>query len=162
VNAENNPVFVRIDDRLIHGQVVEGWLPYLKPDAVLVVSDAAAGDPMQETLMSIALPAAFDLYIATAAAAPARVLALAAEGRRVLALAPGPREALALLRGGVAVRSINVGGLHHSAGRVQVGKAVFLSPEDKEALRAITELGVALDGRSVPGERPADFAEILR
>ena len=161
MKAESNLIFVRIDDRLIHGQVVEGWLPYLKPHAVVVVSDAAAGDPVQEALMSLALPASYDLYITTSAKAPARVLALAAEGKRVLALAPGPREARALLRGGVTVRSINVGGLHHSAGRVQLGKALFLSPEDKDALRAIMELGVVLEGRAVPGERPAGFADIL-
>lgn len=169
----NGALFVRIDDRLIHGQVVEGWLPSLQASAVLVVSNAAAGDPVQETLMAIALPEGVELQVARVQDAAERVSALAAAGKRLLVLTPGPREALALLLGlrastslstdsAVSVRSVNVGGMHHSAGKVQVGKAIFLSAEDKEALRAIAALGVVLEGRAVPSERPSDLSELLK
>ena len=49
-------VLVRIDDRLVHGQVVEGWLPHVKADEIAVVSDSAADDPTQQILMQLALP----------------------------------------------------------------------------------------------------------
>lgn len=161
MSPEPPDVFIRIDDRLIHGQVVEGWLPFLKPDAVVVVSDAAAGDPIQQTLMSLNMPETVDLRFAATAAAPGVILDLVGAGRKVFVLTPGPREALALVEGGVPAGKVNVGGLHHSAGKIQVGKAIFLSEDDKGALDALSRLGVTLEGRAVPSEAPSNVLQLL-
>jgi len=153
--------FVRIDDRLVHGQVVEGWLPYLRADLVIVASDAATRDETQATLMRLALPESVELLVLGTAEA-ARHPALSPGGsRRALILVPGPREALALLEAGARFGELNVGGLHYTAGRVQLGKAIFLSGEDKEALRRITELGVKLSGRALPADPALDVAGLL-
>jgi PTS system mannose-specific IIB component len=127
---------LRIDDRLVHGQVVIGWIPHLKAQAVVVASDAAAADATQTMLMEMAMP----------------------EG---VALAPGPLEALRLLELGVKSPAVNVGGLHYTAGRVQLGKAIFLDDQDREALRAIARRGVALEGRALPGDSAMDVSAML-
>jgi mannose/fructose/N-acetylgalactosamine-specific phosphotransferase system component IIB len=128
---------------------------------VIVVSDAAAVDETQALLMRLALPEAVELEVLTIAKA-ARHPALAGDSsKRVLVLVPGPREVLELLDSGVCLESVNVGGLHYSAGKVQLGKATFLSQEDLEALREINRRGVRIEGRALPGDAESDILELL-
>ncbi|MDE2141039.1 MAG: PTS sugar transporter subunit IIB [Elusimicrobia bacterium] len=154
-------VLLRIDDRLIHGQVVEGWLPRLDVDMVVVASDAAASDPVQTALMKMALPPEIGLSVLSVADAPGALAAPQAAARRVLILVPGPEEALALLEHGVAVDRVNVGGLHFTVGKVQLGRALFLSEKDKGALRAIAARGVRLEGRPLPADPEENLASML-
>ncbi len=63
-------VLVRIDDRLVHGQVIEGWMPALDAAGLLVVSDQAAADPTQKALMELALPEGVKLVLTTIAVSP--------------------------------------------------------------------------------------------
>lgn len=151
------PVFVRIDDRLIHGQVVEGWIPFLDAEQVLVVSDAAAADEVAGALMRMALPDAIELEVLPVAQAALHACFSPSYAKRALVLAPGPQEVLSLLEMGAKFSRVNIGGLHYTAGRVQLGKAIFLSEEDKEALRRISARGVKLEGRALPGEREIDL-----
>jgi PTS system mannose-specific IIB component len=153
---------LRVDDRLVHGQVVEGWLPSLMADLVVVVSDATASDPVQSALMKMALPSGVGLLVLGLAAAPAALAAPQMAARRALVLVPGPAEALALLENGVVVDRINVGGLHFTIGKVQLGRALFLSEDDKASLRAIAARGVRLEGRPLPTDPLEDLAPMLR
>ncbi len=154
-------VLARIDDRLVHGQVVEGWVPYLRAQLVLVASDAAASDQTQAMLMRLALPESVELAVLPVGEAAKHPALRAEDPRRTLLLVPGPTEALRLLRGGAAFAKLNVGGLHYTAGRVQLGKAIFLSEEDKEALREISRLGVAIEGRALPRDQVTDLLEAI-
>jgi PTS system mannose-specific IIB component len=154
-------VLLRVDDRLVHGQVVEGWIPHLKADLVAVVSDAAADDAIQAALMKMALPAAVGLLTLKTADAPAALAAGPAAARRILVLVPGPAEALAMIENGVSVDRVNVGGLHYTAGKVQLGRAIFLDEKDKAALRAIAARGVRLEGRPLPSDPEEDLRAVL-
>ncbi|MDE2291207.1 MAG: PTS sugar transporter subunit IIB [Elusimicrobia bacterium] len=155
-------VLVRIDDRLIHGQVVEGWLPVLKARRVVVVSDGAAADPVQRALMELSLPEGTALEVLTVAAAPSTLKAAAAAPERVLVLAPGPQEVLALHEAGVPFSSVNVGGLHYAAGTVQLGRAIFLADADIRSLETLAARGVRVEGRAVPSESPLDVMAALK
>lgn len=152
---------VRIDDRLVHGQVVEGWIPHLRAEAVIVASDVAAEDATHVMLMRLALPPGIGLEVLPVSQAAGHAALEPSYPKRVLLLAPGPREVLALLEAGVAFAEVNVGGLHYTAGRVQLGRAIFLSEEDRRALRAISRRGVRLEGRALPGDAPLDLLEAL-
>lgn len=150
---------VRIDDRLVHGQVVLGWIPHVKADVVVVASDVAASDETLQALMQMALPEGVELSVLPVGAAAAALRSK--DARRALVLAPGPQEALKLLEAGAPVSEINVGGLHYTAGRVQLGKAIFLSEDDKTALRRIADKGVKLEGRALPGDDRLDIMEMI-
>jgi mannose/fructose/N-acetylgalactosamine-specific phosphotransferase system component IIB len=152
---------VRIDDRLVHGQVVEGWIPHLRAELVLVVCDTAAADELQVSLMRLALPDNVDLEALPVREAARHPAFGGAYPKRVLVLAPGPLEILRLLEAGVPLKTVNVGGLHYTAGKVQLGKAIFLSEEDRKALRQILKRGVNLEGRAVPTEPALDLVEML-
>lgn len=152
---------VRVDDRLVHGQVVEGWIPFLKADLVLVASDAAARDETQVALMRLALPDAVELSVLPVAQAARHPDLQAASAKRALVLVPGPQEALGLLEAGVRFTRLNVGGLHYTAGKVQLGKAIFISEDDRRALHELSERGVKLEGRALPGEREVDLLDLI-
>lgn len=152
---------VRIDDRLIHGQVVVGWLPHLRAQEVVVVSEAAAKDPTQVTLMQLALPDNVDLRCLSTHEAVAHLAGPEIAAKRLLVLTPGPFEVLGLLDKGARFSHVNVGGLHYTAGRVQLGKAIFLSELDKEALREIGRRGVRLEGRAIPGDAEIDILKMI-
>jgi mannose/fructose/N-acetylgalactosamine-specific phosphotransferase system component IIB len=152
---------LRVDDRLVHGQVVEGWLPSLKADLIVVVSDAAAADPIQSALMKMAMPPSVGLLVLGVSAAAKALAAPQMAARRALVLVPGPAEALALLKKGVAVDRINVGGLHFTVGKVQLGRALFLDEKDKAALREIAGRGVRLGGQPLPSDPEEDLTLML-
>lgn len=152
---------LRIDDRLIHGQVVEGWVPYLKVDLVVVVSDAAAGDDIQTALMKMALPPSVGLLVLPVAGAAAALTGPQMTARKALVLVPGPAEALALIEQGVAVDRVNVGGLHHTVGKVQLGRALFLDEKDRLALKALAAKGLRLEGRALPGDAEENLTAVL-
>lgn len=154
-------VLLRVDDRLVHGQVVEGWLPSIKADLVAVVSDSVASDEVQSALMKMALPPSVGLLVLSVSAAAAALGAPQTAARRILILVPSPAEALALLENGVAVPRVNVGGLHYTVGKVQLGRALFLDEKDKGALKAIAARGVRLEGRALPSDPEENLASIL-
>ncbi len=76
-------------------------------------------------------------------------------------LVPGPAEALSLVENGVAVNRVNVGGLHYTVGKVQLGRALFLDEKDRLALRALAARGIRLEGRALPADAEEDLTAAL-
>lgn len=151
----------RIDDRLVHGQVVEAWIPNVKANEVVVASEAASKDETQKALMSLALPDVVGLRVLSPGEAAAYLVSPASAAKRTLVLLPSPSEALALLEAGIPMKSLNIGGLHYSAGRIQLGRVIFISDEDRATLRELARRGVVLEGRAVPSDRKLDLAGLL-
>lgn len=154
-------VLVRIDDRLIHGQVVIGWIPHLRVNMVMVVSDAVAADETQVALMRMAMPERVSLVVLPVMPAAQRIRTDTIADCRALILTPGPLEVLRLLEAGAEFKAVNVGGLHYTAGRVQLGRAIFLSADDRVALRALCRRGVNMEGRALPGDAALDVVEMI-
>jgi len=154
-------IFTRIDDRLVHGQVVEGWIPFLDINEVVVVSAVAAKDDMRKTLMRLSLPEDVSLKVMDMEVAPDYLKKAHENPRRILVLAPSPREIAELLEKGVPFESVNVGGMHYSVGKIQIGRAIFLGDADVQSLKAITARGVRLEGRGVPTDKTLDIAHML-
>jgi mannose/fructose/N-acetylgalactosamine-specific phosphotransferase system component IIB len=152
------PIDCRLDDRLLHGQVVENWIEILRPDLILVANDRVAGDPFTRELYAAALPPAVALAVEPLACAAARLRAAAG---RVLLIAGSAADALALVREGIGVDRIVVGGLHHAPGKERVLDFVYLDAADRAALRALAAAGIALVAQDVPSRRPTDLTPLL-
>lgn len=149
---------VRIDSRLIHGQVVEAWLPFLKVGRVVVADDEASDSPLMRAAMGLAVPSDVEVDIARLDDVP--FARLAQDGVRTLVLL---RDLPALLRArgrGLPVRHLNLGNVHHGPGRRQVSASVYLTGEDLEELRGLESSGVELEARGVPTDRPIPLAEM--
>ena len=146
-------VLLRIDDRLLHGQVLVAWAAALRPHRIVLASDAVAADPERRAVYAGLPQEDYELAVDTLAEAAAELRAARAERRRLLAVCGSPAEALRLVELGAGVRQVNVGGLHLAEGKRQLLGSVFLSRADAEALRALIERGVEVEARDLPGSR---------
>jgi len=140
----------RIDDRLIHGQVVLGWVPVIKPDRILVANDRVAASDWERRFYTSCAP---DVKVAFASVEEAaRQLSgdlFATE--QLLVLFESSRDVLALVRAGVPLKSVNVGGLHYRDESLELLPFVFLTAEERACLRELVKMGVSLSAQDVPG-----------
>jgi mannose/fructose/N-acetylgalactosamine-specific phosphotransferase system component IIB len=153
---------VRVDNRLVHGQVLEAWVPALAVQAILVADDEVAGNPLARAAMGLAIPRKLVFQVARVAdvAAMLRPGGTGAPAPRTLLLVRDVRDAVALHEQGVALGHLNLGNVHFSFGREQVTPTVHLDAAEIEALRALAASGIEIEGRAVPAEVPIPFATI--
>jgi mannose/fructose/sorbose-specific phosphotransferase system IIB component len=154
-------VLTRIDDRLIHGQVVEGWLKSIRANRIVVLSDDVARDKMQQILMGMAVPASIKVCSFSIDDGAGQLLAKAFDGEkdRVLLLLSRPRDVVRLLAQGVRLATVNVGGMHFSPGKRQVLRNLSVDDDDVAALRQIAAAGVELEGRVLPQDDRVNIME---
>lgn len=153
-------VLYRIDDRLIHGQVVVGWGQPLDVSFLVLVDDEVATSEWEQELYRMGVPPGMDVYFHTVADAPAQLAKYRADKRRGILLT-GDIAAMTELvdRGGVA--AVNVGGIHHRPGRQQRLRYVFLAPDEEQALRALAAHGAVVTAQDVPAARAIPLEELL-
>lgn len=154
-------VLVRIDDRLIHGQVVEGWLRTIHANHIIVANDEVAGDEMQCALLSLATPNNVKLSVLNIEQTAKQILDNTMKDDRVLLLFSNPVDVLRLVEKGVELESINVGGLHFYEGKTQVSKALCVDNKDIQALLSLGKKGIKLEARIVPTDERIDVLEML-
>lgn len=142
----------RIDSRLIHGQVVEAWVPHLKVARLVVADDTAAADPLAKVAYGLAVPPGVELVVAPVAQVD--FARLAADGVRTLVLFRDVPAAVAGRAAGLPSGPLNVGNVHAGPGRVSVSRSVFLDDGDQRALAALRAGGMEVSLQAVPTEAP--------
>lgn len=152
-------VLHRVDDRLIHGQVVVAWGHRLAPRRIWVVDEATAASEWEGDLLRSAAPGVDVRVVGVAAAAAAWAEEAAAEGAAFL-LVRDLATALALVEAGARVASFNLGGLHYAPGKTKVNEYIYLDDADRRAARALLARGVALEAQDVPAARRQPLAEL--
>jgi PTS system mannose-specific IIB component/fructoselysine and glucoselysine-specific PTS system IIB component len=150
----------RIDDRLIHGQVVVGWGQPLDIDFIVLVDDTVATSDWEQELYRMGVPPEMDVYFHTAANAIPAIPKYRADSRRGLLLT-GDIATMRQLTVGAGVTVVNVGGIHSRADRTQRLRYVFLAPDEEKALRDLAANGVAITAQDVPGARPVSLDDLL-
>lgn len=144
-------VLFRIDDRLIHGQVILGWGSVLKPDRVVVADDEIAASEWERDLYAAAAPPEMRVSILSLTEAAAQLKGGIFKKEKVILLVKRPKSVLALMDLGFRVNEVNVGGLHYREGREKVIESVYLDADERAVMRELAKRGVALDGRALPG-----------
>ena len=149
----------RIDDRLIHGQVVVGWGQPLDLEFIVLVDDLVATSDWEKELYRMGVPPEMEVYFHTAADAVAALPKYRADPRPGLLLTGDIATMRSLVDGG-GVTTVNVGGIHSRAGRVQRMRYVFLSPDEEQQLRALSARAT-VTAQDLPGARPVPLNELL-
>jgi PTS system N-acetylgalactosamine-specific IIB component len=154
---------VRVDNRLLHGQILEAWIPRLKAREVVVADDEAAADDLARAAMTLCVPPDLPVRVVAVKDVPWRDLGSAPHGILVLV-----RDVAALVRARQAglspelSRRVNLGNVHFAAGRRPVTPSVFLAGPELEALRALAAEGFEVEARAIPAEPPAGLDDIER
>ena len=152
---------VRIDDRLLHGQVVLNWISVLQPRCVAIVDDEAARDSAVSGLYALALPASVPLKITSLAEARCALLGDTSHPpERTLVLLRSPAVAVALYDLDVHYTALNLGCLGSAPGRVRVRRQLCLSREEVTLLHGLSARGVRVIAQAVPAESSLSMEEI--
>jgi mannose/fructose/N-acetylgalactosamine-specific phosphotransferase system component IIB len=156
-------VHMRIDNRLIHGQVTASWANAIRINRLIVTNDQVSRDPIQKML----LPQA-------ARGIPTSVLSIddtlqyvkseKGEKESIFVLAKLPQDALRLLEGGMKPAEINVGNQAPTPGTKfkMVTHSIAVTPDDAVIYRAIADKGYRLTSKMMPSDRATDFLEALQ
>lgn len=152
----------RIDDRLIHGQVVVGWGQPLNTGFIVLVDDNVATCDWERDLYRMGVPPEMDIHFDTVESAIANHDKYVADSRHGI-LVVGDISTMRRLTAGIPeIREVNVGGLHHRSGRGEKLRYVFLSADEEVELRELASSGVTVTAQDVPAAEQVSLAEILQ
>lgn len=153
----------RIDDRLIHGQVVVGWGQPLDLGFIVLVDDVVAESDWEQELYRLGVPPGMDVYFASTSDAAREIAKYAADRRTGMVLTGSIEAMLQLVRTAVLpITTVNVGGIHHREDRAQKMRYVFLTKEEEEDLVLMSSLGVVVTAQDVPSAPGRSLEELLR
>ena len=156
-------VLARIDSRLLHGQVATAWTKTVKPTRIIVVSDDVAKDELRKKLIQQAAPPGVKAHTVPVS----QMIKLAKDdqhfgGQRALLLFENPEDVLRAVEGGVPIKTVNVGSMAHSPGKVQPNKVLAFNQEDIDTFNKLKEAGLDFDVRKVPNDTKGNMDEILK
>jgi len=141
---------VRIDNRLLHGQVVQFWIPHLEIDHLVIADDAVAANRAMLAVYRMALPERVGLEVVPIERLPAALAS--AGGRSTMVLISDVADAVRAWELGLELPRLTLGNVHSAPTRERVTDSVFLSPDELAALTAMLEHGVAVEIQTFPGE----------
>lgn len=155
-------ILARIDDRLIHGQVVEGWVNFLKATCIIVADDRVAANPLQRSIMEISVPEGLKVVIGKVEEVCSKLRMAALEGERSIVLFSNPGDVLRALRAGLSCPSVNIGGMRSLPGKRKVLDVLAVDDADLDALRGVLREGVRVEVQTVPTDRPRPLEAVLK
>lgn len=148
--------FLRIDDRLIHGQVIVGWLPILEVECLTVINEKVSSDTMRQEMMGMSVPSEVSLKFFS----PDNIeFAEIPEGS--LVLVSSPKDAWICLQSGMLPETLNVGGLHSKPGKEEIMEAFHIDDEDRCYLIKLLESDTVPMFQPTPQNEPVPLTEII-
>lgn len=154
-------VLCRIDDRLIHGQVVEGWVNFLKATCIFVADDRVALNPLQCSIMEISVPQGLKVCIGRVEDICGQLRIAALEADRIILLFSNPMEALRAIRSGLDCRAINIGGMHYVPGKRKLMDVLAVDDADLAAFKELIAKGIKVEVQTVPTQRPVPLEKVF-
>lgn len=154
-------VAVRIDDRLIHGQIVQGWLKNIDIDKIVVASDTVVSDSMQVMLMSMAVPSNVEFEIKKVDDVADAIISGDYDQKKVMVLVSNPKDIVEMMEKGAVIKSVNVGGMHFVHGKKQLLCNLSIDDEDVKNLYTIHLKGAELEGRVLPLDERVNIVPII-
>ena len=154
-------VLYRIDDRLIHGQVVVGWGQPLDVDFIVLVDDAVAASDWEQELYRMGVPPEMEVFFHDVAGAAQEFRRYALDARPGILLTGDIATMCRLADAVPDIRAVNLGGIHHKPGRAQKLRYVFLTADEETALRGLAAKGIEVSAQDVPAARPIPLNDVL-
>ncbi|MEA4884866.1 MAG: PTS sugar transporter subunit IIB [Clostridia bacterium] len=154
-------VFVRVDSRLIHGQVSTAWVHGTGVNRLMVVNDKAANDPMERALLKMAKPRSIATLDVLTVAQAIGVINKDNSGDKVMLIARTPRDVKGLVDGGINIKKVNLGNMPSGPGRARLDESVCADPEEIEILREMLGAGIVVFSQMTPSSPKNDIRHKL-
>ena len=156
-----NILLIRVDDRFIHGQILEAWIPFLKAQSVIVANDSLASDDFQKTIMSMAIPERIILRIVSLDEILKLEQDKELDGKRTLVIVSSIKDAYKLHEIGLDFSVLNIGNNKGTDSSKQISYSVWVDRQDLDMLSDLMEDGIDVNLQSVPRERNIDMKSII-
>lgn len=157
-----NIVFCRVDDRLIHGEVVTAWAPYTHANRIVIVDDTVAADKFNKRVLAALAPQGTQVAVLSVQGAIKALLKDPKPDERVLLLTKSPIVFEQLFDGGVAIKQVNLGGMGIRGDRKPFVNNVSCSPDEVDSIRRMkNEKGIDVYYQLVPEQKIVDISNLL-
>jgi mannose/fructose/N-acetylgalactosamine-specific phosphotransferase system component IIB len=157
-------VLIRVDNRLVHGQIIEAWVPFLKASRIIVVDDEVASDFFRETVIKMAVPSDVEVRIHSVEDF-VKYNTLQEDGIndqvRSIILFSNVADALRAYDLGFTYPKLNLGNIYNDECRQKLSTCVLLSAQDVASIQSLLQRGVRIEMRRIPRERPLNIAGAL-
>ncbi len=153
---------VRVDNRLVHGQILEAWIPYLQASCIVVVDDQVASDFFRETVIRMAVPREVQVIISSVKDFAEVYPFTQGRGKKTIVLFSTVSAALDGHRLGFRFEKLNIGNVYNENCRLCCTPSVLLSDADVSDVTRLHDEGIQIELRRVPKEKPVDFYDIVR
>ena len=154
-------IFSRVDDRLIHGQVVTGWLNYSGADQVVIVDDQTANDEFIKMILKAAVPPGFTMHVYTIQEMIDVYNKSINKDDKLFLLVKTPKTILELINSGIKVSYVNIGGMGGAADRTKFYKNISMSNSEREDIKKLLANGVELSVQVIPSDKKIDVKTLL-
>lgn len=155
-------VNVRVDGRLIHGQVARIWTGAINATRIMVLGDKVASDDLEKTALKLARPSQVALSILPPDRAGANFLAGRYNSQNVFIVTREPEALLNLVEAGVPIKEVNVGNLSTGEDRTSIFKSVAVSNDEAQIFKKLAAHGVRIYHQMVPNDPQEDFMAALK
>jgi D-glucosaminate PTS system EIIB component len=156
-----NMSLVRIDDRLIHGQVMTAWVRNARANKIIIVDDKVSSDPFMSEVIKMAAPTGIAMELYGIEKGAEILMAAGWPGENVILLVKYPNTILRLLEKGVTMKKINIGGMGAAQGRKPLYKNISASLEERECLKKIIERNINVSIQIIPDDKSVDLKNLL-
>lgn len=157
-----NVVNVRIDERLIHGQVAGIWSTSLNTQRIVVINDEASQDPLQKSSLRMAAPSTMRLSVLTVEEAAKNVESGKYGNQRIFLLFKNPTDVLRYVEAGGTLKTVNVGNMSHKEGSREVTKSIQVTKDEEVVFENLITKGIEITAQLVPNDPSINFIEKMR
>ena len=146
---------------LIHGQVLEAWVPFVQADCIVVANDAIAGNQLKKMMMRASVPSRMRVEIMTIADAVTLLHSTQLKRSRVLLLFGTTSDAVRAYREGLVYDRLNLGNLHADKGKARLSCTLFLNPADLDDLELLDQAGIKISSRCIPADSERPWRKLI-
>lgn len=157
-----NIVLARVDDRLIHGEVVVGWIPATRATRLIIVDDELSADPFAKRVLMAMVPSGIRCFVYTVDQGAVHLMKPGVAHERLLVLAKSPVTFRRLIEKGIELKEVNIGGTGIDENRKPFFKNISLSREEVLAVSQMLELGCDVYYQLVPDQKRYELADAVK
>ena len=158
-----NIVLVRVDSRLVHGQILEAWVPFVKAKCIIVVDDKVAADSFFETVIRMAVPSEIEVIISSVDDFVQNYTYTHGSGKKTIVLFSNIADACNAFGRGFHFDRLNIGNIYNNEYKICCSTSVFLCDEEiKNLENLLKETGVFVELQRVPKSRAVNIKEALK
>lgn len=145
-------VHIRVDDRLIHGQVATRWTTGLKVNRIMIIDDAVAVNETEKSILRMAAPAGVNTSILQFEKAVANIKNGNYAGQRVMLVVKSPVILVKMMEAGIDLLPVNIGNMSNRPGTTQYKKSISMTEDEKAAVEKLLQSGIKVTAQMVPDE----------